>query len=218
MLSAQTSGHSALAGTRPPLIADELGTHYDGMLYATLQQLRSSSGSGVMLALTSTSPGDGVTHSVQVLINTLSRDETSKILRLESCQLSDITCSPKEIAQCCQQVDSNLYEFIGAKENTGPKAAVSWVRNWEYRRDCIEQFRLAFDYVLIDCPALNSSGDVLSLAPLINGVILVVQANKTRVDQLEHAERSLEFARGRLIGHILNKRTYNVPQWLYKRL
>ena len=66
--------------------------------------------------------------------------------------------------------------------------------------------------------AIKSAGDVFSLAPLVDGVIMVVEAGKTRVDQILHAEKSIEFARGKLIGHILNKRSFDVPNWLYKLL
>ena len=94
----------------------------------------------------------------------------------------------------------------------------SWTGNWQYRRDCINQLRTSFDYILIDCPAIKSAGDVFSIAPLVDGVIMVIEAGKTRVDQILHAEKSIEFARGKLIGHILNKRSFDVPNWLYKLL
>jgi len=45
-----------------------------------------------------------------------------------------------------------------------------------------------------------------------------VEADKTRRDQILNAEKSIEFARGKLIGHILNKRSYLVPEWIYRRL
>ncbi|WP_263382469.1 P-loop NTPase family protein [Granulicella arctica] len=201
------------------MISTDVSTAHDGMLYATLQHLRATAASGVIVALTSANSGEGVTHSVTTLINTLSRDGNTRILRLSSRHLNEISCAPSDIAHHCQQIDANLYEFVGGTDPAVEKTeGRSWSGDWEFRRDCIEQLRSAFDYVLIDCPALNSAGDVLSLASLVNGIILIVEADKTRVDQIEHAEKSLEFARGKLIGHILNKRTYNIPSWLYKRL
>ena len=82
----------------------------------------------------------------------------------------------------------------------------------------LTQLRLLFDYVLIDCPALHTATDTLSLAPFIDGIILVVEAGKTRKEQIRNAEKSIQFAHGRLLGHILNKRSYVVPNWLYRRL
>jgi Mrp family chromosome partitioning ATPase len=58
----------------------------------------------------------------------------------------------------------------------------------------------------------------LSVAPFVDGVILVSEANKTRRGQILQAERAIETAQGKLLGHVLNKRTYPVPEWIYRRL
>ena len=194
-------------------------TAYRGLLYTLFQQLRSSTSNGVIVALTSANSGEGVTHSITALINILSKDGATRILRLDAHHLSEISVAPQEISQYCQQIDSNLYEFVGGSiSSKKADLSFSWVGNWKYRGDCIEEFRKQFDYVLIDCPAINAAGDVLSLAPLVDGVIMIIQADRTRIDQIHHAEKSIQFARGKLIGHIFNKRTFHVPTWLYKRL
>ena len=72
--------------------------------------------------------------------------------------------------------------------------------------------------MLIDCPAIREGNDLLSLAPFVDGIILVVEAGGTRKEQILHAEKAIGFARGKLLGHILNKRRYDVPEWLYRRL
>jgi hypothetical protein len=47
---------------------------------------------------------------------------------------------------------------------------------------------------------------------------MVVEAETTRKDQILRAEKSIEFAGGKVIGNILNKRAYVVPEWVYRRL
>jgi Mrp family chromosome partitioning ATPase len=190
----------------------------EGLLYSVFQQLRTKTASGVAVALTSASSGEGVTHSITALTSILSKDGSNRILRLDSRQLSETKCDPQQIAQQCQQTDLNLYEFVGDSRLDAVDADRSWHKNWEYRRDCMQELRNSFEYVLIDCPSLNSAGDVLSLAPLVDGIIMIIEADKTRIDQIQHAEKSIEFARGKLIGHVLNKRTYKIPAWLYKHL
>ena len=189
---------------------------YDGLLYTVFQQLRASSSHGIAIALTSACPGEGVTHCLSAIVNNLSRDPRMRVLQLDARLLRELGCAPAELGQHCQRVDTNISEFLG--DSTGSSAGRSWESDWEYRRDCLAELRAAFDYILIDCPALKEGRDVFSLAPLVDGVILVVEAGKTRTEQILHAERSLDFARGKLIGHILNKRTFTVPEWLYKRL
>jgi Mrp family chromosome partitioning ATPase len=81
-----------------------------------------------------------------------------------------------------------------------------------------DQLRREYRYVLIDCPSLKDSHDAVTLAPLVDGVVLVVEANRTQKDQLLYAERIIEAAHGRLLGHILNRRSYVVPEWLHRRM
>jgi hypothetical protein len=81
-----------------------------------------------------------------------------------------------------------------------------------------DQLRHEYRYVLIDCPSLKDSQDAVMLAPLVDGVVLVVEANRTQKNQLLYAERMIEAARGRLLGHVLNRRSYVVPDWLHRKL
>jgi Mrp family chromosome partitioning ATPase len=71
---------------------------------------------------------------------------------------------------------------------------------------------------LLDCPALSVSDDAVFLAPETDGVMVVVEADRTRREQIQNAQHTIETADGNLLGFILNKRQYTVPEWLYKRL
>jgi hypothetical protein len=102
---------------------------------------------------------------------------------------------------------------LAIPERRGP-----WEGSWQYRRDCIDLLRFEFDHTIIDCPSLEQSGDLLSVAPFVDGVILVVEANKTRREQPRQAEQVIAAAGGKLLGYILNKRTHEVPDWLYRNL
>jgi hypothetical protein len=202
-----------------PLFVQDAAPAFDGLLYTVFQQLRAASTEGIAVALTSANSGEGVTHSLTALVDSLGRDSSTKTLRIDSRHLRGTVCAPSKIRKLCQPIETNTFEFLGSTGTSTPAPVQnSWEGNWEYRRDCIHHLRAAFDYILIDCPALKAGRDVFSLAPLVDGIILVVEAGKTRVEQILHAERSIEFARGKLLGHILNKRTFTVPGWLYKRL
>jgi cellulose biosynthesis protein BcsQ len=102
--------------------------------------------------------------------------------------------------------------------STASELQLYWHGNRQHRDDCISVLRSQFDYVLIDCPSLRTSADVLGIAPLVDGVVLVVEANRTQPRQILHAERQIETAGGVIRGHILNKRKYFVPDWIYQRL
>ena len=201
------------------MITESSTPAYDSLLYTVFQQLRAASTEGVVVAMTSATSGEGVTHSITALLNSLSRDGSRRILQVDAKQLRETTCAPASLLRCFKPVGTNIFSFARSASTDMPvNVNNSWTGNWQYRRDCIQQLRSSFDYILVDCPAIKSAGDVFSLAPLVDGVIMVVEAGKTRVDQILHAEKSIEFARGKLIGHILNKRSFDVPNWLYKLL
>jgi Mrp family chromosome partitioning ATPase len=207
---------------------------YEGILYTIFQGLRhetrlelASNGvrenAGLAVAFTSANSGEGVTHTIQSLLAGLARDGMTRALVADSACLRSLTIEPSEVKHLCRTLnlagESNVYGLADSNEfSDGASGPHSWDGSWEYRRDVLHELRGIFDYVLIDCPALRVANDILSVAPFVTGVILVVEANRTRRDQVIQATRSIEFARGRLLGHILNKRRYVVPEWLYRRL
>ncbi|MDA4892726.1 MULTISPECIES: polysaccharide biosynthesis tyrosine autokinase [Microbacterium] len=61
------------------------------------------------------------------------------------------------------------------------------------------------DVVIIDSPPVLTVADTNLLAPLADGVIVVVDASRTRRAQLAATLRSLEAAGARIVGVVLNK-------------
>ena len=88
----------------------------------------------------------------------------------------------------------------------------------EFGLDRIEALRLTFPNILIDCRSLKVSAEAAVLAASVDGVVVVVEAGRTRRDEIRNAQRTIEMAQGNFLGTILNKRRYPVPEWLYKRL
>jgi hypothetical protein len=72
--------------------------------------------------------------------------------------------------------------------------------------------------VLIDCPPLCSSAAVLSLAPYVDGVLLVVEDGERSKAEIDRAVNTIKAAQGRVVGIVLNKRRYVLPNWLYRLL
>ncbi len=75
-----------------------------------------------------------------------------------------------------------------------------------------------FNYILMDAPPVNELAESLMLCRMADGVILVVEANSTRREAARKAKESLEAAHVRLLGAVLNKRTYPIPEVLYSRI
>lgn len=86
------------------------------------------------------------------------------------------------------------------------------------QEDLWKTLRAHFRYVLFDCSALECSGDVLALAPRIDGTVLVVRAGFTPKAEVQKAARLLSLGCSPFLGSILNERTYPVPGFLYRML
>lgn len=82
----------------------------------------------------------------------------------------------------------------------------------------IAELRAEFDHVLIDVPPINAYVDGLSMGQLTDGFVLVLQANTTRREAARKAKETIEGARLRLLGAVLNKRTFPIPMSIYSRL
>lgn len=74
------------------------------------------------------------------------------------------------------------------------------------------------DLIILDTPPVLASPLTLALAPTADGVILVVEAERTRMAVAEAARDSLRAGGANLLGVVLNKRRFHVPKGLYDRL
>jgi capsular exopolysaccharide synthesis family protein len=82
----------------------------------------------------------------------------------------------------------------------------------------IEELRKEFDYVLIDSPALNAYSDGVVLGQMSDGLVLVLEANVTRRESALKIAEGLRAAQIKIVGAVLNKRTFPIPNFWYHRL
>jgi len=75
-----------------------------------------------------------------------------------------------------------------------------------------------FDYVIVDAPAASLYADAAFLGRLVDGVVLVVEAGATRRHTAQKAKHDLESAGAAVLGVVLNKRTYPIPESIYRVL
>jgi len=88
----------------------------------------------------------------------------------------------------------------------------------EQLRSSLGEIGKAFAYVLIDAEPVGRQSDAVALAQATDGVVLVLEANSTRRVAALSAKETLETAGARLLGTVLNDRTFPVPETLYRRL
>ena len=72
--------------------------------------------------------------------------------------------------------------------------------------------------ILIDAPPINTYVDAALLGRMADGLVMIVQANHTRREAAQRAKEILDAAGVRVLGAVLNKRTFPIPEFLYRRL
>ncbi len=82
----------------------------------------------------------------------------------------------------------------------------------------LQELREEFDYILIDAPALNLYADAIALGRITDGVVVVLQADSTRRETARKGLESLRQANIEVIGAVLNRRTFPIPDFVYRRL
>lgn len=85
-------------------------------------------------------------------------------------------------------------------------------------RSFFESARSTFDLVLVDSPAASESAGSLSMAPLSDGVVLVVEAGRTRWQAVDTLANRIRTLGGNILGVLLNRREYPIPQFIYERV
>jgi Mrp family chromosome partitioning ATPase len=77
----------------------------------------------------------------------------------------------------------------------------------------VDQLRAEFDLLLFDLPPLTQ-GRPLRIGTLLDGVVLVVEAERVQWPVAQRATTSLKSAGVNLLGAVMNKRRQHLPGWL----
>jgi succinoglycan biosynthesis transport protein ExoP len=119
------------------------------------------------------------------------------------------------IEQFLSPIDENhLWLMTSGVTGSVPNGALNPVR----LRDRFAELRKQFDFLLVDAPAIACFNDALTIGRISDGVVLVIASNSTRREAARAAKQRFTDAKVPIIGAVLNKRTYPIPESLYRRL
>jgi Mrp family chromosome partitioning ATPase len=82
----------------------------------------------------------------------------------------------------------------------------------------MEELRKAFGHVVVHSGSLWLNADAMLISKWTDGVVLILEAHSTRRDSARRIKESLAVANARVLGVVLNNRTYPIPETLYSRL
>ena len=80
------------------------------------------------------------------------------------------------------------------------------------------ELKAEFDYVLVDTPAISAGNDAAVLGAAMDGLVMVLKANSSRRESAKTAIQDLRAAKVRVLGAVLNQRTFPIPQAIYEKL
>ena len=84
--------------------------------------------------------------------------------------------------------------------------------------EALEAMTEHFSFVLVDMPPVSELGSQVVSTTGLDGVMLVVEAERSRRQAVLRAKAQLERMEVALLGVILNRRRNHVPAWLYQRI
>jgi capsular exopolysaccharide synthesis family protein len=82
----------------------------------------------------------------------------------------------------------------------------------------LTELRSEFDFVIIDAPPLTRYADAIAVGQHADGLVLILEAGSTRREAAQVAVTALRSAKIPILGAVLNKRTFPIPERIYKRL
>lgn len=120
----------------------------------------------------------------------------------------------RTVRDSARRVSSHLWRvprevFLGENE---AGLSVEWLPG-RFR-----DLRTEFDYTIVHGPPAALCSDASLLGYLSDGVVLVLEAGKTRRATAQRTVQTLQAASARLLGAVLSNRKFPIPDGIYRRL
>ncbi len=96
--------------------------------------------------------------------------------------------------------------------------SVLTARTFFQSTDMWKNVREHFALILIDSSPVGFTADSLALCESVDGIVLVVEAEKTRAAVAQSVKNQILMREGNLLGMVFNKRKFHIPESIYKLL
>ena len=192
------------------------------MLYQSIMQQLDVDRPAI-LAVTSATHGEGVSSLVRELGGVVASELGQAVLSIVASRDSEGPSGLEAVVEGFLPLekviepDLSVPQLYHAQLNTGGSRAGLLFDSAELDRMLRQLVRFT-RLVLVDTPPVLSDVTALAFARRAAGVLLVVEAEKTRAPLIEKARQQIERADGRLCGVVLNKRRQHIPDMVAHRL
>lgn len=222
-ISAEPLTTEALIGRQPA------GDYYRALM---TQLRRLSSGHSTPLrtiGITSCAHGEGVTTVATNLAMHVAREHSQPVLLIDASAsqtsirhhggrrqhpgLLDVLNGDAQWCDCIQKARESHLELLGMGQDDMDDLDE---RPDGFRR--LRNFCSRYGLVVVDMPVASDLTSTLALAGMLDGMLLVVEAERVRNQVIHRVKQQLDRAGANLLGVVFNKRRNHVPDWLYNRI
>lgn len=107
----------------------------------------------------------------------------------------------EEATQFCAVDSEGGFNVIASGRN--PPNPIELLSSAKMSR-AIEQWKMQYDYVLLDLPPVGEVSDAMAVAKLVDGILLVVRQDYCNTSVLSSAISQFEFIGSRILGIVMN--------------
>lgn len=202
-----------------------------GRLSGSLQSAFAKSKEGRIVLVVGTTKGEGATYVSANLGRSLAGDCGGEVLCVDGdfheaalprtlgarsgLGLTDVeeNGNPASLGSLIQATHTpNLSVITSGRTRVGP---VSFFDSARFDA-LLVAMRQHFRYTIIDGPALLACSDSIHLATRVDGVILVIRHGRLKREVLQQALMLLEGVKAPILGAVLNRRKFSIPELIYK--
>jgi protein-tyrosine kinase len=183
------------------------------------------------ILVTSCSPLEGKTASSISMALSLSIEANAKVVLIDGNMssprihelfnidtvpgLSDLLISRSNLNEIMRKTEFKNLTIIPSGSDISKKLDVFEI---ERLQDLIGSLKKDFDYVIVDGQSVSGSSDVSIISKYFDGVVFVVECEKTRWEVLQQSKEKIKGVGGKILGVVLNKRIYYIPEKLYGKI
>ncbi|MEM9352747.1 MAG: CpsD/CapB family tyrosine-protein kinase [Planctomycetota bacterium] len=193
---------------------------YSALLSRVLDHQQDLSASAYALGVTSSHAGEGVTTTAINLSALAAGCPNRRVLLIDcagarrrggpaerlgltpTCGLSDALSGAALLGDCLISTRFDRLSFLAGGREPG---GLGHDYDPAAFRALLSELKGEFDFVVVDLPAVDSSSNCTSMARLLDGVVLVIEAGRTDARHADRAQQKLRTSGAALIGAVLNR-------------
>ena len=185
------------------------------------------------LGIVSTLPGEGASTIARGLARTVARTPNAKVLICDVARVGDRrNRSDRREREARGSTCASIGDGDGRIDFTwlpgsqqvavgsfGDSAGLNALAaDMDRVRSMVSNVSAGFELVILDLPPVNASVIGPALAKAVDGVVLVVEAERTRAQSVRATHKTLEMYGANVLGVVMNKRRFHIPSFIYRHL